>query len=390
MDRRSLLRLGFSAGTLGLSGWLLRGCQADPNAPHILGLKSAIPGQVLKAFRRQNEVSNQLVYESRDRLAEIFNQLQDWKRREQNLMPPEQPWLNLRLPYQAPPTAPPTAQLTTLGDYWLPVAIAQGLIQPIAPEKLTNWPKLDDRWQQLVRRNRKGELDPQGSVWGAPYRWGATVIAYRRDLFAQHGLKPPIDWADLCQPGLKGRISLLDSPRETIGLALKLLGKSYGEPNLEAVSELASTMQKLHEQAKFYSSDAYLQPLLLGHTWLAVGWSADLLPQVRNQPELEIVVPASGTALAADVWVRPSSAIDNQLFNQWIDFCWAETIAPQLATLSRSGSPLTQRRIASSTGEKNPLLQLPDSIWEKSETLAPQSPMLAAQYEALWAKTRLV
>jgi putative spermidine/putrescine transport system substrate-binding protein len=389
MDRRSLLRLGIGAGTLGLSGWGLTGCQADPNAPHILGLKSAIPGQVLKAFRRQNDAQSKLVYQSRDRLAEIFSQLQDWKRREQGLMPPMQSWMNFRLPNQAPPTLPPVAQLASLGDYWLPVAIAQGLIQPIAPEKFANWTKLDDRWQQLVRRNRKGELDPQGSVWGAPYRWGATVIAYRRDLFAQHGLKPPTDWADLFQTGLKGRISLLDSPRETIGVALKLLGKSYGEPNLDAVTELGSTMQKLHEQAKFYSSDAYLQPLLLGHTWLAVGWSADLLPQVRNQPDLEIVVPASGTALAADLWVRPSSAIDNQLFNQWIDFCWAEAIAPQLATLSRSGSPLLQRRIVSNTGEKNPLLQLPDSIWEKSETLAPQSAIIAAQYEALWAKTRL-
>lgn len=34
------------------------------------------------------------------------------------------------------------------------------------------------RWQQLVTRNAEGMVDPRGKVWGVPYRWGCTVIAY--------------------------------------------------------------------------------------------------------------------------------------------------------------------------------------------------------------------
>lgn len=37
---------------------------------------------------------------------------------------------------------------------------------------------LPPRWRQLVRRDGSGRLDPQGAVWGAPYRWGCTLIAY--------------------------------------------------------------------------------------------------------------------------------------------------------------------------------------------------------------------
>ena len=37
------------------------------------------------------------------------------------------------------------------------------------------------RWRQLVRRNRWGAVDPKGPVWGVPYRWGCTLIAYRKD-----------------------------------------------------------------------------------------------------------------------------------------------------------------------------------------------------------------
>ena len=41
--------------------------------------------------------------------------------------------------------------------------------------------QLYPRWQQLVRRDAQGRVDPRGEVWAAPYRWGATLVAYRWD-----------------------------------------------------------------------------------------------------------------------------------------------------------------------------------------------------------------
>ncbi len=40
---------------------------------------------------------------------------------------------------------------------------------------------MPDRWRRLVRRDAQGLESPAGPVWGAPYRWGCTLIAYRRD-----------------------------------------------------------------------------------------------------------------------------------------------------------------------------------------------------------------
>ena len=37
---------------------------------------------------------------------------------------------------------------------------------------------LPPRWRQLVRRDANGRLDPEGFVWGAPYRWGCTLVAF--------------------------------------------------------------------------------------------------------------------------------------------------------------------------------------------------------------------
>lgn len=44
--------------------------------------------------------------------------------------------------------------------------------------------------QVYLCRNSKGELDSSGDIWGAPYRWGTMVIAYKKSKFRKHNLKP--------------------------------------------------------------------------------------------------------------------------------------------------------------------------------------------------------
>lgn len=45
-------------------------------------------------------------------------------------------------------------------------------------------------FQVYLCRNFKGELDPNGEIWAAPYRWGTMVIAYKKSKFKKHDLKP--------------------------------------------------------------------------------------------------------------------------------------------------------------------------------------------------------
>jgi putative spermidine/putrescine transport system substrate-binding protein len=391
MDRRSLLKL-----SLAPIGYALTGCQADPTVPQILGLKGSIPPQVFKAFKQsrdRNSPAAKLLYQNRGQMGALFEQLQNWQRVSRGMTPPAKPFFQLPNLSGKPAAAPTLPELVTLGDAWLPNAIAQGLIQPLDVAKLQHWGAIDDRWKQLVSRNDQGQVDAKGKVWGVPYRWGGTVIAYRKDLLAQQNLAPPQDWADLLRPEFKGRISLLDSARETIGLVVKMLGKSYNSSDLKGIAELETKLQQLHQQAKFYSSGAYIQPLILGHTWLAVGWSSDLLPQLRTQPDLAIVVPQSGTALWADLWVQPQgvkSPTQDQVFVEWLDFCLSGEISQKLAVLSRAGSPLTQRHIVtdSYSAVGNPLLNLAEEIWQKSEPLQPLAESTADQYRSLWAQIR--
>lgn len=411
MQRRSLL---IGMGALALTQ-LLGGCKTTASDLRVLFLQNSIPPQLLKDFRQQLTQKTALNFAPRAQLADLFTLLKQWHDKSSNPASSPRSGVSLSLPFSAP-AATDQADLVTLGDTWLAAAIQQGLVQPLDVEQLSGWAQLPTQWQTLVRRNQAGNLDPKGQVWAAPYRWGTLTVAYHKEKFAALGWTPQ-DWADLWRPQLRQRISLLDSARAVIGLTLKRLGQSVNTENLAAISALQSELAALQQQVKFYSSDAYLQPLILGDTWLAVGWSTDLLPIVERNPALAAVVPASGTILWSDLWVRPSkpaqgssdasstataasqpspsSPISNSnqaiaLAEQWIDFCWKPEIATKLSVLTAAASPIVAlNRTDLPDSLKTNALLLPDpKILQQSEFLLPLPAATVTQYRQVWQTLR--
>lgn len=382
MDRRSFLA---GTGTLALSQ-LLAACGGQDRAKlRVQLLKGSIPAQVVNKFRTLNQGAD-LQFAPVEQLKDLFSQLESGSKQPNKQADDRQ--LGISLPFvKSQQVAQP--DLVTLGDYWLAQAIEQKLIQPLDPAKLPQWLSLPSRWQELVKRNDQGQLDAGGKVWAAPYRWGNTVIVYNREKFESLGWTPS-DWGDLWREELRDRISLLDQPREVIGLTLKKLGKSYNTENINNVPDLEQQLRALNQQVKLYSSDTYLQPLILGDTWLAVGWSTDVLPAVQRYQQIAAIIPQSGTALWADLWVRPSGGLSStSLGEQWIDFCWQPQIAAQISVQSKATSPIPLK-LKSSDIQKplQSLLLSEPEIFQRSEFLLSLTEATMQQYQSLWQKIR--
>lgn len=274
-----------------------------------------------------------------------------------------------------------------LGDAWLAEAIAEQWLQPLAIADLDAWQQLPARWQTLVRRDRQGNPDPEGEIWAAPYNWGSTLIAYRSDKFAELGWEPR-DWEDLWRDELRDRLSLLDRPREVVGLTLKKLGASYNTADLDTVPNLASELQALHAQTKFYSSRDYLQPLILGHTWAAVGWSSDILPLVARYNNIEAIVPSSGTALWTDNWVVPAVKTEalGELERAWMSFYWQPESARLISRFGNGSSPMLYAIAPEDipAAIQNDPLRFPDkALLDRCEFLLPLAQETRSQYRNL-------
>lgn len=383
MDRRrflsgSLKTTGLALSSLSLSSVLTTGCSPTTRL-RIYILKGSIPATLINELKKAVPQSAGLEVIPVSQLDRLFASLK------------REPKASGNGGFQGLAfwkTTPPAPDLVTLGDAWLTEAIANELIQPL-DTSLLSWDRLPTGWQNLVKRDRQGNLDPNGEVWGVPYSWGTTAIVYRPDKFKSLGWEPT-DWSDLWRAELQGHISLLNQPREVIGLTLKSLGYSYNYPDLDTIPELPNTLKKLNQQVKFYSSDQYLQPLLEGDTWLALGWSTDLLP-VLNRYKLKAIIPQSGTALWANLWVSPNLAPKNSGIQEWIDRFLNPDLALKLSQFSDAVSPLliTANRETLPSSLLKSGIKFPDpAVLSKSEFLLPLSEQTRSSTQNLWQKMR--
>ncbi|KAJ4759006.1 Spermidine/putrescine-binding periplasmic protein [Rhynchospora pubera] len=237
------------------------------------------------------------------------------------------------------PKSSMAADIVSIGDSWLSHAVAKGLIEPIKNAQEQDWFRnLSQKWKVYLCRNSKGELDPNGEIYAAPYRWGTMVIAYKKSKFKKHNLKPIEDWNDLWRPDLCGKIAMVDSPREIIGATLKYLGGSYNTTDIksqvtggrEAVLKSLTLFQR---QVRLFDNVHYLKSFATGDVWVAVGWSGDVIPAAKRMSDVTVIVPKSGTSLWADIWAIPYTTKcttdkiggrvrgPSPLIHQWMDFC---------------------------------------------------------------------
>jgi putative spermidine/putrescine transport system substrate-binding protein len=380
MTRSRLNRRAFLLGSAALATLQLTGCsRRDRFELFVQLLEESVPSELIQEFMRQLDQPDAIRFEPLEQLTDAFRELQQWNA----------PELNTPIPHWV-----------SIGDYWLAAAIQQQIIQPIpAIAELNGWQSLSPRWQSLVTRNTQGAIadgQSDGEIWGAPYRWGSLMLVYRTAAFEALDWTPT-QWSDLWRSELEGRVSVLDSPRATIGIVLKQLGYSpnqLGELDSAAQDAVRNTLRTLHQNLRFYSSDAYLEPLLTNDTWLALGWSTDILPLLERDRRLAAVIPATGTILSADVWVHPANAPaianGNPLPTQWLDFCWTPDIAERLTSLSFATSPILQPTsdLAATLRETQPLLMPDASILDNSDGLEPLPTEAIAAYQTAWTTMR--
>lgn len=371
LNRRQFLTI---SGLFAVTG-ALGGCQATAaQALQIYTLKGSVAPQLLALLRQTSPLRANLT--PLEQLQELFEALQKFPvdgTEQKN-------WLG---------QAKSIPDLVTLGHGWYRQAIASGLIQPLPLTTLASWDSLGEPWQTFLRRDDQGSIAENGLWWGQPYRWGTTLLVYRKDKFKPLGWTPT-DWADLWRPELQGKFSLLNHSREVLGFLLKKQGKSYNETDPQAIANLEADFRELHRQVKFYSSTDYLQPLDMGDTWLAQGWSQDILPLLKQDQNLGAVVPTSGTALWCDLWVQPQgSQRDFAALQPWFDFWWQPAAIQQLSRSSYGASPLIY--VAPDLDPEitaNPLIYLDPKTFQASEIIETLDPEITAQYQEIWQAVR--
>ena len=172
-----------------------------------------------------------------------------------------------------------------------------GLLAPIDHTNIPNLKNIDPKFLDTPR-------DP-GTKYCAPYLWGTSGIAYRKDVFGDH---PPDSWAFLFDPEMArkwseaGGINLLNDQREVIGAALKYLGYSLNDTNEAHLQEAKEVILKVKPYIKSFNSEDYDETLLVpGEVVISHAWNGDVaqaasktIDEATGESPWAYVVPKEG------------------------------------------------------------------------------------------------
>ncbi len=215
-------------------------------------------------------------------------------------------------------------------DYMIKRMIDEGMLEKLDMSNIPNYKYIDSKFKNL-------EYDPNNE-YSVPYMWGTVGILYNKKMVSEK----PTSWKVLWDKKYAKQILMMDSQRDSIGITLKMLGYSLNSKNPD---ELEQAKQALIEQKPLvlaYVVDEVKDKMIAGEAALAVVWSGDAVYCIRENPDLDYVIPEEGSNLWFDAIVIPKGTQHKKEAEMFINFLCETDIAYRNADYIGYSSPHTE------------------------------------------------
>ncbi|MGH3058407.1 MAG: ABC transporter substrate-binding protein [Gaiellaceae bacterium] len=172
----------------------------------------------------------------------------------------------------------------------------------------------------------------------------------------------------LLDPALKGRVTMLDSMEDTVGLFLLDMGADPTDPDPAAYDEVIAKLQKAVDdgQIRQFTGNDYTGLLAGGDAWASIAWSGDVVILQADNPNLEFTIPDAGGITSVDTMVIPTGG-DVYTASTFMNFFYDPEIAAQVAAYVNYITPVKGTKEAIT--EIDPALAENPLIFPTSEVL---------------------
>lgn len=199
-------------------------------------------------------------------------------------------------------------------DYMIERLIKEGRLQKLDYSKIPNF-------ENVLPEYRHPQFDPDDQ-YTAPYFSGTIGIVYNKTM-----VKSPLtSWRDLWNKEYAGKIIMYNSQRDSIAIALKMLGYSMNsvDPN-----ELKEAKQALIEQKSLvyaYLTDDGRDVMVQGDAAMMPMYSGDAAYMMSENSDLDYVIPKEGTNIWMDSMCIPKDANNVEGAHEFINYLLREDV----------------------------------------------------------------
>ncbi len=264
-------------------------------------------------------------------------------------------------------------------DYAVRELGAEGRLAELDHAKLPNLEHLEKRFQF----GRPHDAESRVSI---VKDWGTTGFMYRTDMIYEE----PKSWADFWRLSEKfsGHVTVLDSPGEVIGAALKMRGHSYNDSSPDVLAAARDDLLNLKPHLLAFETN-YKPLLSSGEACLSLGWNGDAAALIAQGVPTKYVVPSEGSQIWEDDWAIAAGAPNAELAHIFLNFLLRPEIAAQEARYTRyaTGNRAALELLDDET-RNDPSTYPPDEILQKLEAGMPLDPDGQKRREELWNEVR--
>jgi len=217
-------------------------------------------------------------------------------------------------------------------EYMIERLIKEGLLAEL---NLDNIPNLENVLTSL--------LDPvydPGNAHSIPYMWGTLGIVYNTEMVEE----PITSWTALLDERYSGEIFMMDSVRDTVGLALKVNGHSMNSHDEAELAEAGEWLMAQRDSGVVagYILDQAKDMMANDEAAMAVMYSGDALYAMEKNDKLAYVIPDEGSNIWVDGMCIPAASQHKEAAECFINFMCRPDIARMNMEYIYYSSPIRQ------------------------------------------------
>jgi len=244
-------------------------------------------------------------------------------------------------------------------SYMAKIMHDQGMLRKLNHDLLPNRGNIDPAYMKLAFDH---DMD-----YSVPYTVTIVCLGYLGGKVKD--FEPT--WAMLDRADLKGRMTMLNDQRETIGAALKFLGYSLNTLNDTELAAAKDVVLRWKKNLAKFDNEQYKNGLASGEFLLTHGYSGDLLLVQQETPNIRLAVPREGSQINFDDMVIPTGAPQPELAHKMINFILEPQSAAELTEFIWFLCPnAPSYALLAEETRANPILFPPAEVVAKLETLA--------------------
>lgn len=264
-------------------------------------------------------------------------------------------------------------------DYMVSKMIQEDMLEKLNFENIPNFQYIDEQFLNPI-------YDPQNE-YSVPYTWGVVGIFYNKNYVKEE----VTSWKILWDEKYAGKILMFDNPRDTFGIAQKILGFSFNSTDSSEWEQAAVLLKQQKPLVQAYVMDQIFNKMENGDAWLAPYYAGDAAILTASNPDIGFAIPTEeGTNFFVDAICVPKGSEHKEEAEAYINFlCDPEISAANVEYIGYSTPESAAKELLDKEITENPIYYPPQEILDKSETFANLPEETNLLLDSLWAEVKM-